>query len=315
MKISLVLFLFCSSFGFSQIWVKNNATWMFSYHYNQYGDPFELEEHFGYMKVQHVGDTLIQNKLCKKFETIQYRFTGNPNDLGVLESITHLENNYTYVNEDTVFFLQNNQFQVLYNFDLQIGDPLAIHFSGSQTGMCNDTSFTYILNLGIETIQGNNYRFIENLGDINSENYWYQLNGKISERFGPYTGFLFPNYTASCSVSGIQLYDYTVLCFRDDEFEIDFSGNNLCPSYFLLAMEEKWHNQKIQIQPNPVSDILTIKGELNQCELIVHDFTGKIIVHVKASPTLDLSEFENGIYFVQFLIDDREIQVKKIIKN
>ncbi len=71
------------------------------------------------------------------------------------------------------------------------------------------------------------------------------------------------------------------------------------------------------IYPNPTSGIINIKGDPageKDLEITVHNVYGETILNVKNSPTLDLSGFTNGIYYLTVRYAKSKISNYKIVK-
>ncbi len=88
----------------------------------------------------------------------------------------------------------------------------------------------------------------------------------------------------------------------------------------ITSISEQNLSDKINVFPNPVTDMITISFPGNQgCEFILSDTYGKIIytekVNDKKSLMLDLSAYSPGIYFLKVVSHiEEKIFVKKIVK-
>ncbi len=76
---------------------------------------------------------------------------------------------------------------------------------------------------------------------------------------------------------------------------------------------------KIKIFPNPVSNVLTVKGFEKSKEVLILNIEGKIIEKhsidpVKTELEIDVSGFQTGLYFLKIVQDNRTIQRKFLIK-
>ena len=75
-----------------------------------------------------------------------------------------------------------------------------------------------------------------------------------------------------------------------------------------------------QIYPNPTTDQLYIvnKASDRPYSLQLYDQLGRLVLtktNVQKETQLDLQAFQNGMYFIKFMEDGKEIGVKKIVKN
>jgi len=97
----------------------------------------------------------------------------------------------------------------------------------------------------------------------------------------------------------------------------DIVNNDPLPNEsFQGSVEETKLQNRIQIYPNPTESTFLIEFEHlpKSFEIILKDLTGKIILSQKNVQVFDLTNFNNGIYFVEILLPQGK-QVHKVIKN
>jgi len=284
------LFFFISYFQHAQIWVKPNATW----HYD-----FSTISSGGFMKIQHIADTIIESKNAMVLETTMYEFIAGQNGIIYFYFSDTLQRNYTYVNGDTVFYWRNNKFEVLYNFSEVAGSGWMLGSELEEMNMCDDTSTVDVISEEIVNISGTNYKSLT-LESNNSSP--FRFDGKFNERFGAYEedyspwNFLFPKF-ASCDPGiAVEYYRFSFKCFQDDELFYNPSGEDC--EYFLnhagLAGLEK---NSVSISPNPVSsnEKITINAQGNYT---IVDIQGKAILKgTIENNSVQLINVESGIYF------------------
>ncbi|HKC66909.1 MAG TPA: T9SS type A sorting domain-containing protein [Bacteroidia bacterium] len=114
---------------------------------------------------------------------------------------------------------------------------------------------------------------------------------------------------------------------NEDIVSGDFNGDSLpdlavssTNVYILLncttmGIEEFANNSKIKLYPNPVQNNLTIEvNDKERQQLQIVDISGKVILtkNLQGSNTLDVTNLENGVYFVQ-LKNNMSISTHKII--
>ncbi len=74
--------------------------------------------------------------------------------------------------------------------------------------------------------------------------------------------------------------------------------------------------KSVELYPNPVKDILNIRTDLKIKQVNVYDSSGKLtLIKNENFSTINTSGFENGIYYLKILTDDKTIFKKFIIKN
>jgi hypothetical protein len=179
MKINTVflILLFFVSIVKGQVWIDHSATW----HYEWSGIATG-----GFVKIKYTKDTVIFNKFCQKLVPIWYTFYCDQNQIVRLFRIDTLNSEYTTVSGDTVFYLLNNHFYILYNFGAQPGDTWDLGVD-TNASLCTH-SIVIVDSIGTVEINNHNYRWIFVRPMINSS---VSIGGKIVERFGAISGGLF----------------------------------------------------------------------------------------------------------------------------
>lgn len=93
---------------------------------------------------------------------------------------------------------------------------------------------------------------------------------------------------------------------EDYLIRIDASTNTADPANEAAA---------IRLFPNPVRDQLTIQGLLPHHHLRVLDVTGRTVYQGPATPSLDLSRLQSGLYFVEIFAGREPIARRKVVKD
>jgi hypothetical protein len=299
-QLLILLFLFFSFFYNAQIWVKPNATWHYDFNTLGYG---------GFMKIQHIADTVIESKNAMVFETTVTAFTTNMNYVVIFGFSDTLQRNYTYVSGDTVFYWRNNKFEVLYNFSEVEGGGWMLGTETQEMYMCDDTSTVDVIDSEIINISGTNYK---SLTLQSTELSPYKFQGKFNERFGAYEGnspwsFLFPNF-ASCDPGiVVEYYTFWFKCFQDDELFYNPSGED-CEYYLNHLGLAGLENNSVKISPNPVNsnENITINAQGNYT---IFDIQGKAIQKGQVeNNSVRLINVESGIYF--FILENENAVYK-----
>ncbi|MBD5388337.1 T9SS type A sorting domain-containing protein [bacterium] len=66
--------------------------------------------------------------------------------------------------------------------------------------------------------------------------------------------------------------------------------------------------------PNPVQDMLYIKGEYASLSII--DMTGRVVLaDVRNVQNLPMANFQSGIYFVKVTTENGQVYITKIVKK
>jgi len=297
---SLLLFLISISVQ-SQIWIDNGATW----HYDWSGTlP-------GFDKIEYVGDTIIQDKTCQKLLISSYMFTPLESGGELIDSWTSQK--YTYLSGDTVFYLVNENFQILYNLGAQIGDIWELGVDTNEYS-CGQ-SYVEVISTGSDEINGQIYEWIEVTTLPNSS---VGFEGKIYKRFGVIGGYLFPT-PGNCDPDIIiEFFDYNFMCFEDDSFSLYNVTNKDC-DYLLNIGEFEIENPEkiVSIFPNPASDILSVVVLKPNCKitnLIITDMQGRILKNVNQQE-INISDLPKGTYLIRIDLNNSSSFVERFIKN
>lgn len=239
-------------------------------------------------------DTSINNFILRIIDRTYYRYQG--------DSIT-LAPYYIYQTEDTVFLynIDLNKFLRLLIFNPNQGDTLTFDIPYVNNTL-EDSTFRAV----IDTIVTETYNEVELkkyvLEQID-EFGWFC--GYYLEKVGGYEWFL------PLGKAIIPEADGPVRCYHDNEIKINFTSR-ACDYRRVSSINSQFYDN-FSIFPNPTSGKVTIKSEV-KIELIeIIDSSGKTILKTN-KPTFDLTEFTNGIYYINIHSNQNSI-LKKIIKN
>jgi hypothetical protein len=73
----------------------------------------------------------------------------------------------------------------------------------------------------------------------------------------------------------------------------------------------------VKVYPIPATDVLNIKGALNDSQISIFDITGKLIKNMKLAKTnlkIEISKFPKGLYFLK-IYKDTAYKVIRFTKN
>ncbi|MBG0781861.1 MAG: T9SS type A sorting domain-containing protein [Bacteroidales bacterium] len=289
--------------GFGQVWIDSHAKWTFDY--------FNVAE-TGTWRWEYTHDTIIQSHLSQVINATKYRYGGSGT------SSINYGNTYTYHSNDSVFYLKDNKFFLLYDFGANIGDTWIIAID-TIFNACQDTAIVQVVDTGNLIINGNFYRTIR-LETISES--IYALNGLCVEKFGivPTTyensnfGFL-PGYQY-CEEGPIIDYDLlTFRCYEDSSFPTFNPTNMDCDT---LTSTSELVIEKFNVYPNPAKSKLYIKSPKNSVSNVeIIDMNGRLIVSQQCKNNVDISKLKNGIYIVRIITDDKieALTMKRFIKQ
>ncbi|MFT6982070.1 MAG: hypothetical protein ACJAUD_000837 [Crocinitomicaceae bacterium] len=301
----ILLLLLLSFNSSSQVWVEDNATW----HYD-FGGGWSG----GFMKLYDNGDTLLAGENSTIIQHDMYQFGFDQFNTLFFIGMTPGGEYYTYSVGDSVFWWTNGGYQLLWDFDAQVNDSWIIDISPAGQYLCDDTSRVRVVDNGIESIQGVNYRYID-LEPVTGA--LYQMHGRYYERFGG-GDFLFPLPYDCDSTIIVDYYLYEGLkCFEDDSLFYNPTSEDC--QYYLTQVELGLDHESflsLQINPNPATDEIQFSGIQAQSVEIV-DGSGKIYLSekVEANQTVNVSSLPSGFYFINCQLIDGHSTIKKLIKK
>lgn len=307
--ISLTLMSLCTN---AQVWVDSGAVW----HYD-----FSNLSTGGYAKYVYEKDTIILNKSCQKITKSYMEFYFDINGILHYWGETYSGANYTYVSGDTVFYFQDNQFFVMYNFGASIGDTWIVSTT-NDLGFCKDTSRVEVTETGNMMINGTSYRYINLVPTPNSSK---GLKGKYVERIGCIsTGTgdlqtLFPSeYQCDSLPYNVEFPLYKFRCFEDQSFPLYNVANEDCEALFDHVGIQQTSSFDFDCYPNPTEGNINLNiSNTENYSIELYTIQGSLLKSYKNNSntsTIDISNLPNGIYLIQIRISETNRLIKKIVK-
>ena len=301
-KYLIIGLILISSNIFCQVWIDQGAEW--HYNYSSIGGG-------GFIKINYINDTIIDGHNCQKLVPERYLFTVDQYYNIIFLGTAYLQPRFTYSSGDTVFYYNNNQFYVLYNFGAQVGDSWSLGVDTNQM-MC-DSSYTYVDSIGTIDINSQTFRWISLSGVDNSS---VVLRGKAIERFGSASGYLFPVEDNCDSNIVFDFDDISFGCFEDTSFSLYNVTLEDC-EYLLSLSEITSQEIKSVFYPNPTKGIIRIENsELRIQDISVFDIYGReVSVNWSLSLSkceIDLSPYPKGLYLIK-LTTAKGVRVEKIV--
>lgn len=284
----------------NSIWVKPNAVW----HYDYWTIGW-----FGFMKIQHNGDTVIQGKNAMHFVLTDYAFTYNQQGQTVPYGVFSAGDFYTYAEGDTVFYLQDSSFQKLLDFSKSTGDSYLIGVTNpSPLEQCSPESWTLLTGTGTDSF---GYTSITVESYLNAN---LKLSGTFNNRFG---GDYFLPLLRSCDPSIIyEDYIFTFRCFQDDSLVVN--PNGLECEYMLTHVGlNEVENHTLYIGPNPTSDFLIVKTDFLIEEIEVLDALGNCVLRQNSEDfngQIDLSLLRQGAYMLKVNDHQGNTVIQRVIR-
>tara|TARA_R100000995_G_scaffold84086_1_gene61713 strand:+ start:1669 stop:4170 length:2502 start_codon:yes stop_codon:yes gene_type:complete len=154
---------------------------------------------------------------------------------------------------------------------------------------------------------------IEGCTDISAINYNILANVSDSSCY----------YTAGCAVGDV--YYLPNECFAwvidIDSYCCDIDWDSSCDGLYQYCIDgwtgpvniEELRENELLIYPNPTKDVINITAH-SIVDVIVYNMTGKKLLDLKNVKRIDLSSYPKGIYNLQIIYKEKQIN-NKIIKN
>ena len=303
-KILTILILFTSLNGFSQNFAPPGATWY--YYYVLYGSAE------GYVNLSYTGDTIILGIPSQKISLTYNYVNFQSGEIG--ESFWG--NEYTYADQDHVYQLIGDEFKVLYDFTVQTGDTIVVHYyyDFPVPEECDSLGRALVTESGTEIINNMELRWYTIETFENSPNV---LNGKIIERIGNSTGYIF-SQPANC-VFFWEQYGGPFRCYSDNEFNEYKNPSYDDPCDFITGIDVFTKtNLGFQLYPNPTNGkaSLTINSNKIAKWVRVYEVSGRLVLQepiVESSLQLDVSGLVPGMYLLEVETKVGYREVKRLV--
>ena len=302
----VLLTLTFSTYAECQVWIDNGATW----HYDFWNVATE-----GFYEYKYTGDTLIDSHECQKIVGSRYAYgLSGPDFEPAFFGQSDLGTHYTYVSGDTVFYRNNEEFFVLFDFGATAGDSWII--STTTFEICGDTSYVYVTETGTITIGGETYRTITLETDADAS---YGIEGVFCERFGnisgggPFTD-LFPHEFECDSLTDVMVIEWdmsTFKCYEDDSFELYNPSGEDCDWWRVNLGVKTEEKADLGIYPNPATDFIFIDGIISESQYEILNLNGQIVQTGEITTNkVAINSLNSGVYFIQMSGAVRRFMVK-----
>jgi len=307
----ILAFLIPSLTIYSQDWAPIGSTWYYSE-----GFSFWNEYDEDYIKFESVKDTIIDGKNCRK---IVKHGKVACNDRPMIE--------YMYSENQKVFFFDPNfnDFQVLYDFNAEPLDKWSIlvkdepHRNTDTLNIIVDSTNTININeVNLKQLFVT-YQFIYdyfNEGNIDTLHYNSRIIEKIGDIF--YLFNYYPSWSFVCDANfskGLRCYEDTLIGL----YETGLADSCDYRHQFTDDINE-FNQQKLllKLYPNPTTryvSILLENDDSNIERIQMYDLTGREFDICINERRIDLEEIPEGIYFIRFMLGNKQTVIRKVIKK
>lgn len=276
------------SFGQSEPFAQAGAEW----HYTFLTDnPAQVV----FKTISHISDTLIDEKLCSKMLEQDYQ-----------QSAGSIKHHYMYRVNDSVFFFEDGEFRLLYDFGAETGDTIQLGYStasGDPLQMIIDSTGTIMV--------GGEPRKLQYI--TCGDGLFIEFGKHVIEGIGS-TSFMFPTVDMS--------HDGPLRCYSDDvtplflnPFNIGSGWNGEDCEQLILNINEQALNH-INIYPNPSNNLVKINGLTAEANYRIITEGGTVIKEgrVNTSGIINIQHLKSGLYLLEIQGSDFTV-TRKLFKN
>lgn len=283
-------------------WSPAGATWVYS--------EFSATTNRN-MQIRYLKDTSINGRNAKKMEVKRVEFL-DVNLTVRTESL--LGYDFFLQSNDSIFLWENNAFKFIFDFSPLVNDKWVV---GTEKILCPTiypATDTITVDSIVQVVRGNRiFDYIYNNSSVRK----YVL-GPVIKNIGPVTGpYPFVNRNLCTQSSGMF---QGLICYRDDtrgEVSMPNVSTNFCHSVITsLPPPPPVKDQSVTVYPNPVRNklmLLNTGGE--KIAFVLYDATGHMVAKGQyANGGINVASLKSGIYFLQMLTKDGDLQTAKFIK-
>lgn len=290
--------IFQSLFLVAQTWAPEGAVW----HYN-----YSNETTSGYLKIESVGDTIIEDKTCRILQKTRVSNNGFSSDIDTVD----YGREYMYQEDNVVYRYKLGQFYVLYDFAASVSDSWIISSSEDIEFLCDTIGVVIADSVSNINLNGLDLNTVF-LNFPDSAN-WI-MYGWAYERIG-HLHYMFPEPTC--------IMDYyeggSLRCYYDPEFGLYKTDTTDCEYiYMATAVDEQLVNNQYEIYPNPVSSVLSIKNEspvkMKTIELV--GLYGNVVYKLtsnKSAEEIDVRGLSKGCYILRIVNANNAVHYEKLM--
>ncbi|MCF8235523.1 MAG: T9SS type A sorting domain-containing protein [Bacteroidales bacterium] len=281
-------------------WCPPGAEWHYSY------NDFQVE---GYIKISYIADSTLDGQQCKVLEKKKYWYNHEFQTYDT--AVLGLE--FTYEENDVVYYHRFDQFYILYDFNAETGDQWEV--AGWETGTaCDSTGMIKVDSIGEMFIGTEIYRKIYT--SVVNDDHWYFTGGGIIDDIGS-LGYMFPEPHYNCVVDIFE--GGPLRCYYDDVTGLIQLSAEPCDEITEIAYIGS-NKETITLYPNPANTEINIEiskaVSVNKIRLLNNKGQLLKVVEPKENNTkVDIGDLPEGLYFIRVKYSDFRTETKKFVKK
>jgi hypothetical protein len=300
-KIILILILCKCSYLIAQVeWAPIGAKWY-------YDKPDGMmSSGVGYVLITSDKDSVLNSTSVRVLTVRYFKPSGDT---------VKYPNIYTYSQAGKVYYWENKQFHLLYNFSAAKDSVWDIYSLDSNP--CGKDSIGSIKVDSVKTEQINQHSFkCLYVSPLPTSIWTYR---KIIEPIGS-VDYIFP-LPIFCGIADNMPFASPLRCYDDPNIgSVSFLQGKTC-DYLVTGVKQLITNEcKVKIYPNPFSSHINLKFDTpprTQISLIIENIYGSLMYfkeELRICEYIDLNSFIPGIYIIKLLENNRLIYLTKIFK-
>ncbi len=304
----IIIFLLTANFAaFSQDFYANGTEWQYGINGYYSGPAYPTLQ-----RIRITGDTIIDGKFCKIF-TKKYL---DCNRMYSYEDYLHIENGeWRFFNEE------NQEFQLLYNFNLLAGDTMSFRL-WNPMGLTTKRLHYRVDSIKIALVGDTELkRFFctygsrdHQTGEMMYYNDFPEDSFEMVENIGHMENMFFFWDTGSCHGLWVNKFH----CYTNPTIGTYVAESAVCTDE-LVSVRPLTAEDGITIYPNPVQDRLHYQSVDRLISFSLFDLAGKLVLDatqvIRREDIIDLSALASGVYLLRIRKEDGGVVVAKVVKR
>lgn len=284
-KLLLVFILFSALVSQAQIFAPPGAEW-------EYTGVVYGGISYGTTTMKYTGDTLINGIYCQKIKQV------NPTS----PWLSIYWEPCFYSTSDKIYYYNpvSNQFNLIYDYSLNIGDTMRVHRNSC-------SSFDrVVISKGTETINGVDYRYIEY---PNSGESITNFNGRYYEKIG----FLNSLFTAQPDCAPDGMYFLCLSKYSDNSSQTPLYNSDSCRAISTSIKENSTIN--FTLYPNPITNgTFTIQSGNNIKHIELIDMLGQnVLSSAPVGNTVTIGNIAQGLHVAKVVFANGKVGYKRVV--
>jgi hypothetical protein len=251
-----------------------------------------------------IKDTIIQDKACRKIESVKYNKYPNKNFTVFEERFDTLNPFFIHQDADTVYIYNSNKkkFDKIYVFNVSKEDTIALDIHFELFPYNERTDFRIVIDsvatetYGTTQLKKYKARALDEIGyGFCTDTAWYL------DRVGSFDGFL-PQL--SC---GIPEAAEWLICYKDNEISYPDASSCELPT----GVSKKQLQQMFSVYPNPAKDRIWIKSTQEVDKIEIYSIHGNLL-RSSRSDQINTDNLNSGQYLLK-IYSGNDLAVKSIV--